>query len=308
MSILIDRIKTSFIYLFLKEHYLKWRVSKNPEAEVDRRYFHSFHKHCNLKNPKDYIEKIYWLELYSDTSLWSLCADKYRIREYVGKLGLLQYMPTLYGHWDSVSNIDFEKIPNSFVIKANNGSGTVKVVKDKSKTNLNRLKRTLRRWLVLPFGYVSAQLHYTRIKPCILAEEILHNDYIDLSPDSLVDFKVYCINGEPQFIWIPYNRVNGHVHMQTYDITWNPKPEYMKNIAHYVYYESDALIPKPACLDEMLDIARKLSACFPQVRVDFYIANGKPIIGEMTFTQGYGFLTDKVYNDLGSMMDLSKVM
>lgn len=129
-----------------------------------------------------------------------------------------------------------------------------------------------------------------------------------LPPPSLLDFKVYCINGEPQFIWCAYGRVNMHVHVQCFDTDWNPHPEYLNNeMSHYVYEPNDAPIPKPACLEEMLNVARKISAPFPQLRADFYIVNGKPVIGEMTFSQGYGFLKKEVYDKLGAMIDLSKV-
>jgi len=173
---------------------------------------------------------------------------------------------------------------------------------------VSKLKKTLWKWLHLPYGHENAQLHYTRIKPCIIAEELLQNDYKEISPKSLVDFKVYCINGEPQFIWLAYNRVNMHVHVQCFDTNWNPKPQYLKNgMSHYVYDEHDKPISKPNCLNELLTIARKISEPFPQVRADFYIVNGKPIIGEMTFTQGYGFLKEKVYDKLGEMIDLNEL-
>ena len=248
------------------------------------------------------------MELNTDTSIWSQCTDKYRVREYIGKLGLLDYMPKLYGHWDRVNDIDFDKLPNSFVIKSNNGCATVEVVKDKSAVNLRKLKIKLWEWLHLPYGGDNAQMHYWAIKPCIIAEELLHNDYEELSPRSLIDFKVYCINGKPQFIWVAYNRVNMHVHVQCFDTNWKPLPEYLVNtMSHYVYDPSDKPIPKPDCLQEMLAIAAKLSAPFPQLRADFYIVNGKPVIGEMTFSQGYGFLKKEVYDKLGAMIDLKQL-
>ena len=301
-------IKKLFIYQLLRENYLKMTVKINPEREVDRCYYPHFNKHINLKEPHNLIEKMYWLELYTDTSMWTLCADKYKVREYIGSLGLLDYMPKLYGHWDKAKDVNFEDLPNSFVIKANNGCATVKVVQDKSKINLKALRKELKRWLILPYGWMHAQLHYTKIKPCLIAEELLHNDYPDLSPQSLVDFKVYCINGEPQFIWVAYNRVNMHVHVQCFDTQWNPKPEYARDtMSHYVYSHNDKALEKPACLEEMMDLAQKISAHYPQVRVDFYVVNGKPVIGELTFTQGYGFLKEEVYDRLGEMIDLSKV-
>ena len=117
--------KKFFLYQYIKEYFLKLMVKINPENEVDRCYYPHFRKHVNLKEPHNLIEKIYWMELHSDTSMWTLCADKYRVREYIGSLGLLEYMPKLYGHWDKAKDVDFDKLPESFVIKANNGCTTV---------------------------------------------------------------------------------------------------------------------------------------------------------------------------------------
>lgn len=301
-------IKKLFIYQFVKEYYLKLIVKINPEKEIDRCYYPHFNKHINLREPHNLIEKIYWMELYTDTSLWTLCSDKYRVREYIDSLGLLDYMPKLYGHWEKAQDVDFDKLPESFVIKANNGCATVKVIHDKSKVNLKKLRKELRRWMILPYGWMHSQLHYTKINPCLLAEELLQNDYPELSPQSLVDFKVYCINGEPQLIWVAYNRVNMHVHVQCFDTDWNLRPDYTRNtMSHYVYDHNDKILERPECLEEMMNIARKISAPFPQVRVDFYIVKRKPVIGELTFTQGYGFLQEEVYDRLGEMIDLSKV-
>lgn len=298
-------IRESFLFKYCREYLSKLHVFIDAEGEIDRYYYQAFKKHSNLKEPTDLIEKIYWMELHSDTSMWTLCADKYRIREYIEKLDLMQYMPKLYGKWDRADDVDFDKLPNSFVIKSNNGCATVKVVTDKCEIDTKEMRKTLWKWLHLPFGYQNCQLHYTKIKPCIIAEELLDNDYSDISPASLVDFKVYCINGEPQFIWVAYNRINMHVHTQCFDTKWNPKPEYLKNgMSHYVYDPAEKTFEKPQCLDEMLEVARRISAPFPQLRADFYVVNGKPIIGEMTFTQGYGFLKYEVYKELGEMINL----
>lgn len=300
-------IRDSFWFKFVREHIRRIQCRINPEKEVDRCYYSVFRKHWNSKNPKDLIEKIFWLELNSDTTLWSKCADKYRLREYIGELGLLNYMPKLYGHWDRIKDIDFNTLPNSFVIKSNNGCATVKVVKDKSSLDIKKLKKELWQWLHLPFGGDNAQMHYWPIKPCIMAEELLSNDYEHISPNSLVDFKLWCINGKPQFFLVTYNRVNMHIHVQCYDTEWNAKPEYLtNNISHIVYDQNDGLLPKPVCLDEMLSLAKKISAPFPEIRVDFYVVNGKPVIGELTFSTAYGYFSSEVYESLGEMIDLNK--
>ena len=300
----INWLKKQFLYRYCREYVLKLIVSVNPEWEVDRCYYPRFKKHCDLKNPKNLIEKIYWLELHSDTSLWTLCADKYRVREYIGRLGLIDYMPRLYGHWDKVKDIDFNSLPSSFVIKSNNGCGTNKIVRDKSQLDIKKLIKELKQWIVLPNGYDNAQIHNTKIKRCIIAEELLSNDFASLSPNSLVDFKVWCINGNPLYIWVAYNRVLLNVNMQLYDTDWNMHPEYMRNSATDIYNENDPLLPKPKCLDEMLEVAKKIAEPFKQIRVDFYIVNNKPVIGELTMSSGYGYFTDEFYLMLGDMIKL----
>lgn len=300
--------KNTFIYKFLKEHFLRLVVLYNPIKEIDRCYFKTFHRHCNLDNPQDLIEKIFWMELHADTSMWTLCADKYRVREYVDKCGLLKYMPQLYGHWDNAKEIDLTGLPNDFVVKSNNGCGTVSIVKDKSKLNLKRFRREMRQWLITPYGYTNASLHYTKIAPCIIAEALLSNDYPQLSPISLVDFKVWCFNGQPEWIWVAYNRKWGSLNMKLYDCDWIEHQEYLDlNQSHYLYNANDS-IEKPACLEEMLDIAKRLSNPFPEVRVDFYIVNSKPVIGELTFSTGYGYFKESFYRTLGEKVDLSKVV
>ena len=301
-------IRDTFFFKYVRETIRRFQCRINPEKEVDRCYYSAFHKHWDSKDPKDLIEKIFWLELYADTTLWSKCADKYRVREYIEELGLLNYMPKLYGHWYSIKDIDYETLPNSFVIKSNNGCATVKVVKDKSSLDIRKLNKELWQWLHLPFGAENAQMHYWPIKPCIIAEELLSNDFTQISPNSLVDFKLWCINGTPQFFLITYNRVNMHVYVQCYDTEWKPKPEYLiNNISHIVYNQNDELLPKPACLDEMLSLAKRISAPFPEVRVDFYVVNNKPVIGELTFTTAYGYFNREIYESMGEMIDLSKI-
>lgn len=307
-----------FLYNFIKRHYSDYlyyrykRIYENdPRLAAYGLYDRIYGNHDNfdIDNPKSLLEKITWLELYSDTSLWTLCADKYRMREYVAQCGLEDHLPRLYGHWDNPDDIDFRLLPKEFVLKANNGCGTVKVVRDKDKLNENKIKKELKRWLKHKFGYMGAQTHYLSIKPCILAEELLHqsDEQNAISPNSLIDYKVYCMDGEPESVWVAFNRHNVTcVNMALYDLNWNPIPQHLINGKHDTY-NPDVEIPKPDCLGELLEIARKIAKPFPEVRVDFYLIDNKPVIGELTFSSGYGFFTDDYYNYLGSKIDLSKV-
>ena len=154
-------------------HHARRLYEKDPKLAADSMFRRVYHRSMNLEQPQHLIEKITWLQLNSDTSLWTKCADKLRAREYVEGCGLGDYLPKLYGHWDTTDEVDVSNLPNQFVLKANNGCGTVKIVRDKSKLNMEELRKTMRKWLSRPFGYQACQAHYLRIKPCILAEELL---------------------------------------------------------------------------------------------------------------------------------------
>ena len=293
---------TAIRWLYVVAYHIK------PRYASDIMYYRAFGKRQNLDDPQNLIEKINWMQFNADTALWTLCADKYRMREYVEQCQMGDYLPKLYGHWEDPGEIEFDLLPNEFVLKSNNGCGTVKIVHDKAQLDIPATVKMLKKWLK-PYGYVGGQTHYLRIKPCIIAEELLHQDEDEksFSPNSLVDYKMWCINGEPESIWVAYNRHDAfYVNMALFDTDWNPIPQYLRD-THLETYDPEGIVPRPVCLEEMLSIARKLSAPFPELRLDFYVINGKPIIGEMTFTSGYGFYTDEYYLMLGKKIDLSSV-
>ena len=304
---MLDLIRGTFAFKYIREYIGRFQVKINPEKEVDRCYFSKFKKHWNPNNPQDLIEKIFWMELYSDTSVWSLCADKYRMREYIEKMGLGQYLPKNYGHWENVNDIDFEALPDEFVLKTNNGCGTVMVVKEKKDLDIRKTKKALKQWLRMPYGSQNAQLHYMAIKPCVIAEELLCQDeYLNsISPNSMVDFKVWCLNGEPENILLVYDRNKDGYCLDLYDTEWNRIDDNFNKKWHSEFREESVL--RPDCLMEMLSIAKKIAEPFPEVRVDFYIVNGKPVIGELTFSTGYGYFTYDYYKYMGGKVDLSKV-
>lgn len=262
----------------------------------------AFRKNINWGNPRNLIEKINWLQLNTDTSMWTLCADKYKMREYVASKGYADNLPKLYGHWYDVDSIDFDSLPNSFVLKINNGCGTVLVIKNKTEIDVEKVKQKLKKWLSKPFGYVGAQYHYLRIQPCFLAEELLTNDdtHKKISPNSMVDYKVWCINGEPESILMVFDRTSHDYCLDLYDTNWVKLKNKFSSNPHCRI--SSINIEKPACLTKMLEMAKNLSMPFPEVRVDFYIVKGEPIIGELTFTTGFGYFTEDYYNYLGEKM------
>lgn len=258
-----------------------------PKRLVEIYYRNVSKKAIDWNNPKDLNEIINWLKFNSDTSLWSLLADKYRVREYVSKKGLDYILVKLYGVWHDANDIDFDLLPQKFVLKTNHGSGTNLIVKDKSKLDIPVVRKTLNDWLKLRFGQETVEFHYLMIKPCIIAEELLEEKTNPYSK-TLVDYKVWCFEGNPKYIFTCYERTSESIFVSTFDTNWNCCPEgslftdFCKN--------GGGVIPKPGCLDEMLKVASILSKGQPQSRIDFYVVDGKLYFGEITFSSQGGYM------------------
>lgn len=291
-----SKFAREFVYL---QH--KRAALKDPRKEANRVYRDCFGRDINWDNPQDLMEKIYWLMFNTDTSLWTKCADKYRVREYIEDNGCPDLLPKLYGMWRNADDVDFDMLPSQFVLKANNGSGTVEIVRDKGSLDVRAMRKKMKEWLSYTYGYNGAQMFYTKIDPCIIAEELHPSD----DGKSLIDYKIWCFNGEPECVWVAYNRKKvGAVKMALFDLDWNPLPQYLKSTPHYIYDSTD-VIPRPKSLDDMLDACRKLTKPFKEVRADFYDVKGKAYFGELTFLSGYGFYTKEYYDYLGSKVCLN---
>lgn len=275
----------------------------NPRFIANRCYRTVFKKNVNWDKPTNLIEKIMWLQLYSDTRLWTICADKFLVREFVKDRECGDVLNPLYGRWECVSAIDWSLLPEKFVLKANHSCGQVIVVKDKSALDIKSVTRQLNGWLKSRYGYSCAQLHYTRIKPCIIAEKLIENS--NLVSQSLIDFKIWCFHGKPEGVLVAYNRSEDNYALSFYDLEWNNISRFVLNRSSRHY--SGIEIPRPTSFNKMIQTAVKLSKGFPQVRVDFYEVGGNAIFGEMTFTTGFGSYSNDFYTYLGSKIDLKKV-
>ena len=235
----------------------------------------------NLENPKTFNEKIQWIKLYDSTPLKTRLADKYLVRDWVKKQVGEKYLIPLLGVWDKFDDINFDKLPNKFVLKANHGCGWNIIVKDKSIFNKADAKRKLDKWLNTNYAFKSGfELYYKDIPPKIIAEDFLENEGKDLD-----DYKIWCFNGKPKFIFFLAER-QIKLKLAVYDPNWNllpfgcSFPQYKK------------LVPKPDNLDEMLNVAKVLCKDFAYVRVDLYrLDDGSLKFGEMTFTTASGMCT-----------------
>ncbi len=277
-----------------------------PEFLVNVRYFVRFRRILNLSNPKTLNEKILYMSLRTDTTLWTRLADKYSVRGFIEELGLSDILVPLYSHWDNVCDIDFDKLPQRFVLKTTHGSGDIIIVKEKSSLDIRLISRQLQKSVETKFGELEGGRHYLRIKPAIVAEALLENDELSKKySSSIIDYKIWCFNGKPHYIWTCCNRNDISTDVMTYDLNWNAHPEYSIFNKHY---KQGVIMPKPQNLNYMLEVAEKLAKAFPVVRVDLYNIGGKIYFGEMTFTSLGGlmdFYTEEFQNIAGDLIDVN---
>lgn len=269
------------------------------------KYFYKLHKWPNFKSPKNLNEKINWLKFYGDTSKWADLADKYKVRDYVKSKGLENTLVKLYGKWDNPKDIIWETLPNQFVLKVNNGCGDVLICRDKSDINIPKVVSEYSKLMSTNYGVVSGEPHYAEIKPCIIAEELLDISKQSIPTSSLIDYKVWCLNGEPYLFFCCWNRNKFYFDCGIYDINWNYREEYGVYSNHI--RKGDERIPKPDNLDEIISVAKMLSEGFPIVRVDLYNVNGKVYFGEMTFTSLGGamdYFTPELLREMGNKVKL----
>lgn len=207
----------------------------------------------------------------------------------------------MYAYWKDMSDVDFSVLPNSFVIKSVQGCGDVIVVRDKSKVDLEQIKRKLIPMFTERYGALEGGKHYLRIEPAVIVEELLPS-----SGEHLIDYKFWCFNGKSNCILTCSGRSAEGVHLGLYDLEWN----YMKECMAFSkeYSEERVPLPKPDNLQEMLLVAERLAKPFPCVRVDLYNIQGKIYFGEMTFTSLGGmmnYFTEDCLLKMGNEIDLN---
>jgi hypothetical protein len=217
-------------------------------------------------------------KLYDSTPIKTKLTDKYLVRDWVKERIGEKYLIPLIGVWDKFDDIDFDRLPDKFVLKFNHGCGWNIIVKDKSTFDKDAAKRKFGRWLNTNFAFINGlELQYKDITPKIIAEEFIENEGMDL-----YDYKIWCFNGKPKFVMFLAERQIG-LKMAFYDLNWNILP------FTYSYPQYEKLVPKPDNLDEMLDVAKILCKDFVHVRVDCYRLDDCSLkFGEMTFTTASG--------------------
>lgn len=266
---------------FASRRYRTRLALTDREEAVRLHYQHICKQKLPLDNPTTLTEWIQWLKLYGDTSAWTELSDKYSVRQYVTDCGFADHLNELYAVYDDPSEIAWEGLPNSFILKPNNGCHSNIVIPDKRQADREAVISRLRQSMREPFGLTTAEFHYLGIKPKVTAEKLL------LQPENthgLIDYKLYCIGGQVRSIL-------------TCEPTQGPKPvktllspDWQVQTAYNPReVRAEEVLPRPTILPELLAAAETLAKPFPLVRIDYYIIDNKPIFGEMTFTPAGGY-------------------
>lgn len=290
----------------LSNEYHKFLVDYYPRKMIDKIWMWKYGYMINWNQPKDINEKILWLICFGNTSKWPDLADKYKVRDWVKKKGYGHLLTDLYGVWSDANDIDFNQLPEKFILKCNHDSGTYFKVDKALGYNKEEIVTDLNKALKSKYGYRFCEPHYNKIKPLVVAEELLEEADKRLS-NSLIDYKVWCFDGKPYSIWVCRNRDHNGTDTSLYDLDWNCHPEHL---SYSTYYRNGGgNIPRPVRLEEMIATAANLSKGFPEVRIDFYIVKDKLYFGEMTFTSCAGRsnpYTQEYLDELGRQCDLSQ--
>ena len=254
--------------------------SEEYENELIIWYRRVSQEDLDLVHPKTINEKIQWLKLYDSTPMKTLLTDKYLVKNYIKEKIGEQYVIPILKVWDSYEKINFDSLPNKFILKANHGSGMNIIIHDKNKINITNIRNIAKFWLNINFAFRNGfELHYMNIKPRIIAEE-----FVDNNDGDLYDYKAYCFDGRVESIaFVAGFKKNRRIAF--FDTEWN-RLNY--NDTYPVF---DVEIPKPKKLKEMVEICKKLSKGFALVRVDLYVLNNGDIkFGELTFTPYSGYI------------------
>lgn len=268
---------------------------------ISYQYKYITHHKLDWKGLNRYTEKLQYLRLYvyPKNDLVSKCAGRVGVREYVKEQGFDELLIKTYGVFDRFEDIDFSKLPNQFVLKCSHGCAMNYICYDKSQINYEELKKKFNKWLKTNYGKKTLELHYSKIKPQIIIEELmLENGKLP------TEYKIHVFNGKARNLYVVTSR-GVDIRYNNYYIDWTPFDGSQFN----GWKKTDYPLKKPSNFDKMVEVAEKLASKFPFVRVDLYNINGKIYFSEMTFTPAKGTLIlddDKCDFEMGKWLDISK--
>lgn len=289
--------KPLWIVLYLSNH--GFRVFSD-EKYLKIVYKLKLNKKLNLNNPTTYNEKLQWLKLHDRKKEYIDMVDKYAAKQFVSKkIGSEYVIPTL-GIYDSFDDINFDELPNQFVIKCTHDSGGLFIVKDKNSFDCNKAKKIINKCFKKNYYNSGREWPYKNVKPRIIVEEYKE----DSNTKELRDYKYFCFNGKVEMMFIASNRQGeGDTYFDFFD----------KDFNHLPFRQGHPNAPvapeKPINHSKMIELAEKLSSGIPHVRIDFYEVDNRIFFGEMTFYHFSGFTPfepEEWDNKIGDMLDLSK--
>lgn len=266
---------------------------------VRLKYHKAFGRWPDLKNPCTFNEKLTWLKIYDHNSLYTTMVDKYEAKNYVASIIGDEYIIPTLGVWDRAEDIDFDSLPDKFVLKATHDSGRVIICKDKKTLDCKKAKDDMRESLKRNFYAVTREWPYKNVKPRIIAEKL-----IESKDGELPDYKVHNFNGNPEVILVCRDRFSNHgLTEDFFDTEWNHL-----EVRRPAHPNASELELRPPELDKMLDLSRQLAKNYPFMRTDFYCVEGKIYFGEITLYPASGavpFIPGSFDELLGSKLDLS---
>lgn len=239
----------------------------------------------NIDNPQTFNAKLQWLKIYDKNPLYTKMVDKVEAKKYVSSIIGEQFIIPTLGVWNSVDEIEWGKLPNQFVVKSTNDSGGVVVCKDKNKFDFISAKKKLKRLGGRNYIEYTKEYCYANVPHRFLAEQYMEDE----SGTELKDYKIYCFNGVPRFLFVATGRQKGDKRLDFFDTNFNHLP--VTNGCP----NADITPVKPNNFEMMLEIASKLSNGIPHVRVDLYNVKGHIYFGELTFYDGSGFVPFEPY-------------
>lgn len=284
----MKKLSKAFTYLSDKGYRFRFNNAHGlyrnmPDDEfLKKMFYYKMGRPLDLEAPSTFNEKLQWLKLHDRNPLYIKLVDKYAVKEYIEKqLGAEYVIPTL-GVWDNADDIDFDKLPQKFVLKCTHDSHGLVICKDKSKLDIPAAREVLKKGLRRNYFIVGREWPYKSVPPRIIAEEYM-TDEPDV--DSFTDYKFFCFDGEVDCVMVCLDRQTGDTKFYFFDRDWNLKRLNKRGKAA----PEGFTIPKPKMMDEMFKIAEKLSQGMPFVRVDLYQSCGKIYFGELTFYPDSGF-------------------
>lgn len=300
MKKIIKYIKypSSIIVYLMNKGYFKWL---NDKTYLKIKYRIIMNTKLNLENPQTFNEKLQWLKLNDRNPEYTKMVDKYEAKKYVSDIVGEEYIIPTLGVWEKFEDIDFEKLPNQFVLKPTHTSGNVFICKDKNNIDYKKLKREVNKWMKRRYYYIHREWPYKNVKPRIIAEKYMQNK----NDEDLKDYKFYCFNGIPRFLYVSEGLKNHKTaKIEFFDMNFKPA-----KFGRTDYKKFDIKPNKPIAFKEMKVLASILSKNIPFVRVDFYEINANIFFGELTFCPCAGYMPFKPEEwdrKLGDMLELPK--